>query len=181
MSASSAGDLAMEQYDTDGDGKVSGPELAKAPGLNAALKRLDKDGDAAVSADEVAERVGQWKRAAIGLMSFGFTVTLNGNPLPEATVTFEPETFLGEEIKSASCTTNVYGAGSATIAKEDRPEPSSPPGMHLGLYKVKISKVVGGKETMPAKYNEATILGQEVSQDVPEIANNRVVYALSTK
>jgi hypothetical protein len=33
---------------------------------------------------------------------------------------------------------------------------------------------------IPAKNNEQTILGQEVAADVPEIANNRVVYALTT-
>ena len=53
--------------------------------------------------------------------------------------------------------------------------------MHLGFYKVKISKRVNGKETIPAKYNEATLLGQEVAPDVPKILNNRVVYALTTK
>jgi hypothetical protein len=53
--------------------------------------------------------------------------------------------------------------------------------MHLGIYKVKISKMDAGKETIPAKYNESTTLGQEVAQDVGEIANKRVVYALTTK
>jgi hypothetical protein len=170
----------MEQYDTNGDDTVAGDELDKAPGLKAALPRLDTNGDKAVSADEVAARIGLWKEMGIGLMSFGFRVTLNGRELPDATVTFEPEGFLGEDIKSASTTTNALGGGSATIAKEDRPDPTYPPGMQLGLYKVKISKLVGGKETIPARYNESTIFGQEVAQDVPEIANKRVVYAIET-
>jgi hypothetical protein len=178
---SDAGQQAMEIYDTDGDGRVAGAELEKAPGLKAALPRLDSNSDNAVTADEVAARVEAWKRAGIGLMSFGFTVTLNGSPLSGATVRFEPEPFLGDEIKSATTTTNHLGGGSATIAKEDRPDPSFPPGMQLGLYKVKISKMNGGKETIPAAYNENTILGQEVAQDVSEIANNRVVYALQSR
>jgi hypothetical protein len=180
IDASDAGDLAMEQYDTNGDGRVAGEELEKAPGLKAALPRMDADADGAVTADEVAARIGQWKKMGIGLMSFGFTVTLNGSPLPDATVTFEPELFLGDDIKLATCTTNPFGSGSATIAKEDRPDPSYPPGMQLGLYKVKISKMDGGKEIIPARYNEATVLGQEVAQDVSEIASQRVVYALKT-
>ena len=74
----------------------------------------------------------------------------------------------------------VVTAGAA-IAKEDRPSPTSPPGMHLGLYQVKISKQVNGKEMVPPMYNQATTLGQEVAADVREILNNNVVYALSTK
>ena len=53
--------------------------------------------------------------------------------------------------------------------------------MHLGLYKVRISKVIGGQETIPRKYNAETILGQELAPDVPEISNNRVAYALTTR
>ena len=116
-----------------------------------------------------------------GVLSFGFNVTLDGSPLPGATVTFQPDPCLGDEIKPATTTTNAFGGGGATIAKEDRPDPTSPAGMHLGLYTVKVSKLVNGKELIPRKYNEETILGQEVSADVPEIANNRVVYAVSTK
>ena len=96
-------------------------------------------------------------------------------------MTYEPEPFLGDEIKPAQGTTSPYGDGSATIAKEDRPDPTTPSGMQLGIYKVKISKKVGDKEMVPAKYNENTILGQEVAPNVRAIANNSVVYALTTK
>ena len=180
INASAAGREAMDQYDTNGDGQVAGAELEKAPGLKAALRRLDSNGDEAVDADEVAERVKAWQAAGIGLMSFGFTVTLNGSRLANADVTFEPEEFLGDNVKPASGTTNSYGGGSPTIAPQDRPDPTWPSGMQLGLYKVKISKVIGGNETIPARYNEATVLAQEVAQDVSEIANNRVVFALSS-
>lgn len=176
-----AGSRAMEMYDTNQDGKVAGDELEKAPGLKAALARLDQDGDKAVTADEVAARVRTWQTSGHGLLSFGYKVTLNGRPLPDATVTFEPEAFLGDELKPASGATNMMGGGGATIAKEDRPSPTTPPGMHLGLYKVKISKIADGKETIPAKYNSATTLGQEVAMDVPGVDTNSVVYELSTK
>jgi hypothetical protein len=181
IDADDAGSQAMEIYDTNRDGKVAGDELEKAPSLKAALSRLDANNDKAVSADEVAERIRAWQQSGHGLLSFGFTVTLNGRPLTDATVTFEPEQFLGDEIKRASCTTNAFGGGGATIAKEDRPSPTTPPGMHLALYKVKISKITNGKETIPAKFNSATTLGQEVAMDVPEVGTNTVVYELSTK
>jgi hypothetical protein len=181
IDSSSAGSAAMEQYDTNGDGRVSGDELDKAPGLRAALARLDTNGDKAVDAEEVAARVEVWQGMESGLMSFRFRVLLDGSPLGGATVTFEPEPFLGEEIQAAVGQTNDYGAGGATIPKEKRPDPTTPPGMHLGLYKVRISKAAGGKEVVPARYNEQTVIGQEVAYDVSEIANNRVVYALKSK
>ena len=181
IDASTAGQMAMEIYDSDGDGRVAGDELEQAPSLKAALSRLDTDGDKAVSADELAARVESWQATKAGLMSFSFTVTLDGSPLAGATVTFEPEPFLGDDIKAATCITSDYGGGGAAIPRELRPDPTSPPGMHLGLYQVKISKVVGGKQLIPRKYNEETILGQEVSYDVPEIAGNRVLYALTSK
>jgi hypothetical protein len=181
IDSSDAAELAIEEYDSDGNGAVAGGELEQAAGLRSARERLDANRDGGVSADEVAARIEKWKVMGAGIVPLSFTVTLDGQPLAGAVVTFEPEPFLGEEIKSASGTTNANGRGGATIAKEDRPSASTPPGMHLGLYKVKISKIVGGKETIPAKYNEETLLGQEVAQDVSEVINNRVVYALTTK
>jgi len=182
IDADDAGELAMEQYDTNGDGLVAGAELEKAPGLRAALPTMDTNGDKAISAEEVAARINIWKQMRTGVMSCPFTVTLDGQPLEGATVTFVPEAFLGDEIKRASGQTGYFGSGGATIAKEDRPDPAtSPPGMNLGLYQVKVSKLAGGEETIPRKYNAETVLGQEVAKDVREILNNRVVYALSTK
>jgi hypothetical protein len=181
IDASRAGSQAMEMYDTNHDGIVSGEELEHAPALKAAMQRLDTNGDKGVSADEVAARVAEWKRQGIGLINFSFRVTLDGSPLGGATVTFEPEAFLGTEVKPASCVTNANGDGGATIAKEDRPDPKSPPGMNLALYKVKFSKMVNGKETIPAKYNSATIVGQEAAADVPDIVSHTVTYALTSK
>ena len=47
-----------------------------------------------------------------------------------------------------------------------------PPGVACGLYRVEISKLVDGKETIPAIYNTETILGKDVMQVrtmIPEI------------
>jgi hypothetical protein len=181
IDTSQAAGLAMKQYDSDGDGIVASDELHKAPGLRAALSRLDSNGDGGASADEVKARINKWQEMRTAVSLFAFTVTLDGRPLAGATVSFEPEEFLGDEIKAAGCVTNDFGRCGATIPDDQRPDPTSPPGMHFGLYRVKISKVVNGKETIPPKYNEQTILGQDVAADVPEINNNRVVYALSTK
>jgi hypothetical protein len=180
ISPSSAGKLAMEQYDSNGDGKVAGDELEKAPSLKAALPRLDTDGDGGVSADEVAARVNAWKAMQTGMTTVPCHVALDGQPLAGAKVTLEPETFLGGEIKIAFGTTDQFGTVAPSIPKDQRPDPKLPGGAHFGLYKVRISKIVNGKETIPARYNTETILGQEVSYDDPGMKSNNIPYALKT-
>jgi hypothetical protein len=180
INASQAGKLAMEQYDKDGDGKVAGDELENAPSLKAALKNLDTDGDGAVSADEVTARVNAWKDMKTAMTSVSCRVTLNGQPLGGAKVTLEPEAFLGEAIKAASDTTDVLGSASPTIPKDQRPDPKLPGGVNFGLYKVRISKLVNGQETIPARFNSETKIGQEVSYDDPGTKGGNIVYALKT-
>jgi hypothetical protein len=181
INPSSAGSGAMELYDTNGDGNVAGDELEKAPALKAALQNLDKNGDKGVSADEVAERVNAWKAMESGMTSVRCRVTLDGQPLEGAKVIFEPELFLGDEVKAAYGTTNPYGDVAPSIPPEDRPSPDLPGGAHFGLYKVKISKIVDGKETIPPRYNEETILGQEVSYDDPAMKSMNMKFALESR
>jgi hypothetical protein len=180
INASSAGKLAMEQYDKDGDGKVAGDELEKAPGLKAALSNLDTDGDKAVSAAEMSARVNAWKAMATGTTFVQCRVTLDGQPLGGATVNFEPESFLGDEIKLAVGTTTPHGDAMMSIRPEDRPDPKQPGGVHLGLYKVRISKIENGRETVPARYNTETTLGQEVSYDDPGVKSRNISFALKS-
>ena len=180
IDASAAGKLAMEQYDANHDGKVSGDELDKAPALKAALPRLDTDGDGGVSADEITARINAWKADGSAMINVPAKVTLDGQPLAGATVTFEPEAFLGDQIKTAFATSGASGQVSPTVPKDQRSDPTFPGTPSLGLYKVRISKVVNGKETIPARYNTETILGQEVSQDDPGMKSMNVVFALKS-
>ena len=171
ISASGAGSGAMEQYDTNSDGKVCAEELDKAPALKAALKNLDKDGDGCVSADEVTARVEAWQDSRIGRMSFSCSVTRNGKPLAGATVNFVPEKYLGDELKGCTGTTDKNGVAVLTIPDADPPgtPDADPPGVACGLYLVEISKKEGGTETVPAQYNSQTTLGQEASQDAENV------------
>lgn len=175
-----AGDRAMAKYDTDGDGFVAGEELENAPGLSAALKNLDTNTDGKVSAEEVAERIRTWQASQIGLMSFSCDVLLDGRPLESGTVTYDPEEFLGGAVQQA---VGEIATGTAypLIPKEKRPTPDTPPGIQAGIYKVRISRIENGKETIPAKYNTETTLGHEVSRDDPDIVNKRVIFKLKSK
>jgi len=157
IDADAAGSGAIEQYDTNGDGTIGGAELKKAGSLKAALKTLDTSGDGKLSAEEVTARVQAWKDSKIGRMPLSCTVKRKGIPLSDATVTFVPEKFLGEEVNVATGTTNKYGMAVLTIGGD------GPQGVACGLYRVEISKQVGGKEIIPAIYNTETILGQEVA------------------
>ncbi len=181
ISASQAGASAMQEYDTNSDGQVAGDELEHAPSLKAALATLDQNGDGAVTADEVAARVEAWQHSGKGLTTIRCLVLLDGQPLEGAQVTFEPESFLGDEVQTAVGVSNRFGKVSPVIPKDQRPSPETPPGLALGLYKVRISKMVGGREQIPSQYNTATIFGQQVAFDDPAMLNNRVVFELSNK
>jgi len=180
VNASAAGSGAMELYDTNGDGKIAGDELNKAVSLKAALKRLDTNGDGAVDADEVAARVNAWKTSNVALTSMIGRITLDGEPTPGITMTLEPEPFLGDEVKKATGVSNIFGDVAPQIAKEDRPDPTLPGGVHHGLYKVRFSLQKDGKELLPVHYNTETTIGFEVSPDNPD-AQKRTVFDLKTK
>lgn len=181
IDANEAGSAAMDEYDSNGDGVVAGDELEKAPGLKAMLATTDTNKDGGISADELSARIQAWQAMKVGVTTFGFTAILNGKPLEGAIVTFEPESFLGNEVKPAVATTDLFGSGGPTIPKDQRPDPNtSPPGVSLGIYKVKISKLDNGKEMIPPIYNEQTTLGVEVAPDVSEILNRRLRFVLKS-
>ncbi len=171
----------MKIYDSNEDGFVAGEELENAPGLKAAMENLDADADGKVSREEIENRVATWKAQGIGLMRFTCDVLLDGKPVEGATVILEPEEFLQATIQEATGETDVFGTASPRIPKEKRPSPTDPPGVQAGIYKVRISKEVGGKEVIPVKYNAKTTLGQEVSMDDKSIMNKQVVYTMKSK
>jgi Ca2+-binding EF-hand superfamily protein len=171
---------AMEIYDENSDGFIDGGELEKAPGLKAAVRNFDTDKDERISTEEIAARVTVWQKMAVGLTQLSCEITLDGAPLDGATVTFEPEEFLDGVIQEASGVSRL-GSSSPIIPLEKRPSPDTPAGIQMGLYKVKVSKLQGGQETVPSRYNTETILGQEVSPDDRAFASNRIIFTLRSK
>jgi hypothetical protein len=157
-----AGDKALEQFDADKDGKLSGAELDKCPGLKAALAQVDATGQG-VTAKAIAARIKAWQDSKLGRMSIACTVLHDGKPLDGANVRFMPETFLGENVQAASGKTDKNGVAMISIATSGA---NDPPGVAPGFYRVEITK---SGEEVPAKYNSATTLGQEIALDAAGI------------
>jgi hypothetical protein len=171
----------MKDYDKDGDGFIAGSELEASPGIKAAMATIDTNKDGKVTADEIAARIEAWQATKIGIISVACLFTMDGQPLSGATVTFEPEPFLGDNFKAAVGETSAGGAVSPSIPKDQRPTLQTPPGLQVALYRIRVSKQSGGKETIPAKYNAETILGQQISPDDPAVASQKVRFALTSK
>jgi hypothetical protein len=157
VNADEAAAAAIESYDKDSDGTLSDTELEALPAVT--MGTADKDNDGKVSAAEIAERIRLWSEGETGLMTFYCNVTMDGRPLEGATVTLDPEPFLGDAVKPASGVTRSDGA----ILKVD-PEllpadQRTMRGVQPGLYKVRITHP---SAKIPAQFNTETTLGQEV-------------------
>ncbi len=174
LSPAAAGAQAMADYDTNGDGQLTAAELDKAPGLKAALKSIDTDGNGTISKNEIVARVTTYKKDEIALMPFACQVLLNGQPLAGAEILMTPEKLMGPEVKPASATTDAGGIAALAIEGEQGRV------MHCGIFRVEISKKDDtGKETLPARYNSQTTLGQEVATDVPGLERTVVIELTS--
>lgn len=180
ISASGAASDAMTEYDKDGDGFIAGPELDAAASLKSAMTTLDLDKDGKVSEEEIQKRIEAWQSKSAGLTSVLCSVTLDGRPVDGATVTFEPEAFLGGEVKTAVGET-AGGSASPSIPKAERPVADWPPGIQFGFFKVRVSKQVDGKETIPAKYNSETTLGAQVATDDASFLKQNYKFELKSK
>ena len=164
ISPSGAASAAMQKYDTNKDGFLDAKELEKAPALQSALKEIDTNSDGKISADEIAARITSWQDSKLGMTTLLTRISLDGQALEGATVTFVPEEFLGNDIQKAVGTTGKNGT---TMMSIEHPQTPGLRGVQPGLYRVEVSKMVGGKESIPAKYNTATTLGVEVAQGSP--------------
>lgn len=146
---------AIELYDTNDDGFLAGDELKKAGSLRG-LAGSDKK----VSKDEIAARLQSIVDSQLGMATMTCEVRSGGNGVPGVKVTFEPEAFMGGSIKPASGVTNEDGVADIAMSGDDGAQP--------GFYKVKLTRE---GDDLPAKYNEETELGQEVSYEALQHGN----------
>jgi hypothetical protein len=161
-----AAQAALQLYDTNHDGILDAKELEKSPPLMDLLKNLKEKSAGhpdSLTSDDIAGRIQVLKVAAITILPGATTVFLDGKPLEGATVTYEPEPFLGASYRRHEGQTNAFGG----TALDSEPERKDLQGIYVGLYRIRISKMVNGKETIPARYNAETTLGRELASDVP--------------
>ena len=190
--AANAGKQAIDQLDANHDNLLDYNELAKAPGLRAAVATIKKLAvfrgpppqesqvrAAKISAEEIDARVQQWKDRGVGRISISCHVYRVGKPgakharqpVVGAEVKFVPEPFLGPGMPTGAGTTDKTGL--AAIVQPST-GPTDPPGMAPGFYRVEITK---GTE-IPPQYNTATVLGQEVASDALGLSGGGAAFEL---
>jgi hypothetical protein len=170
-----ASSKAMDLYDTNRDGKISGTELDQVPGLKASLEIFHANKAQGITKKHIADRLQDWNDSHIGRIFLKCMVMHNGQALEGATVNFVPEKFLADDLKDTP-TGITDPSGIAIISLPTTPGPEGdPPGLAPGFYRIEITKE---GENIPNKYNTATELGQEVSLDNPEIHINVVKFDL---
>ncbi|MGA2032836.1 MAG: EF-hand domain-containing protein, partial [Thermoguttaceae bacterium] len=160
LTAADVADRALQEFDANHDGKLDATELKQAPGLRAALATMDSNHDGVLTREEIVARVGKWLESPQSVAARRVSVFLDDQPLDGATVTFEPEKCMGPDYQPC---TGVSKGGRCLPQGSN----SDHAGLYVGLYRVRVSKQVDGKETIPARYNTQTELGLEAAPDVP--------------
>jgi hypothetical protein len=166
IDSASASSQAMELYDKDGDGAIAGGELDAVPGIKKYISHYDRDGDKRVTREEIAARLDDWSNQKLALLGAPLFIRLDGQPLGGATATLVPEPYLGPNVKPATGITMDSGYVMLSHADADLPKSSNGrpiPGVFAGTYKLEITHP---SRNIPAKYNTATVLGEEVAYDI---------------
>jgi hypothetical protein len=167
INASTAAAEAIETFDTNKDGKISGDELNKCPGLKAALAQVNASGGDYVDYDMIKARIQAWQATRLGRMSLRCSVMHNGQPLANADVKFVPEAFLGLDLAKWTAAGKTDENGNAMLSVPTNPQDRSDlPGVTTGFYRVEVTCPT---MQIPAMYNANTILGQEVALDAKGI------------
>ena len=161
IDSEAAGKRALEKYDTNKDGKISGPELDKAPALKSAMETMHTNRGNGITADDIAARIKAWQATKVVLIgSIACNVIRNGKPVEGVEVKFVPDDFLGENMQTATGITGQDGFARMSIPQKS---PDDVSGVAPGFYLVEITKP---GEDIPAKYNSQTIFGLEIAPDV---------------
>lgn len=144
---------AIVQLDKNVSGTIEGPELDACPGLKAALTFIDTNDDGKLTTEELKTRFDAYRTA--GAVGYNIRVSLDGAPLPDATLTLTPEEFMGGVLSKATAKTGPDGTVNKYTVNG-----SETPGIPSGVYRIAVTK---DGANIPAKYNTETTVGCEIS------------------
>jgi len=157
INAEAAGAKAIELYDTNKDGKISGDELNQCPSLKQSITNVDTSGAGELTADMITARIKKWQAMKIAVLPFTCRVLRNGQPLVGAEVKLVPDKFITDAIPAGSGQTDEEGR---VIVSAPNPDPTAPKGVPPCFYRIEITKA---GEDIPAKYNTETIFGRLIA------------------
>jgi hypothetical protein len=160
IDADEAAAAALELYDKNGDSQLDEAELAACPGVLAVLSEYDTSGDQRINSDEMSARIAAWAESP-PMMSLDCLVTLDGRPLAGATVAFDPEPYVADSLPAARGVTNLSGKAAIGIpADQLDPRHRGIVALNPGVYKIRVTHP---DIAIPAKFNEQTTFGREIS------------------
>jgi hypothetical protein len=142
----------MASYDANNDSSLDATELEKCPSLKTLLKSMNKGPKGKIAKEELLQKISDMQASQVKMPVVPCNVTLQGVPLADATVTFTLEAFHGSSVEA---TGKTRADGLAEVKGGE--------GVLSGFYRVSVSKMVDGVETIPAKFNSASTIGIEVS------------------
>ena len=172
---SQAAQQLVQSFDRNGDGQIATPELTASAALVASVVRFDQNQDGVLTRDEVAARFDAYHNGNVQMMALSCMFTLDGRPLTGAKINFVPEPCMGPGAKAAEGVTDANGLVVLETPGERYPA------VFCGLYRVVVSKRnEQGEETIPARYNVQTELGQEIAGDVEELAGT-LAFRISSR
>jgi hypothetical protein len=155
---------AIAALDSNRSGALEAAEIVRAQGLRSGFRTIDSDANGIVTAAEIEQRLRQYGEFPVATLPVGCVVRIDGRPLPETEVRLVPEPFFGDSRRVVLGKSDEYGV------VDFRVEGSESFGVPQGLYRIEVSKPdAAGNETLPARYNTQSQLGQEIAFDRREI------------
>ena len=129
--------MAIETYDRNGDGQLSGDELSNASALIASGRRIDRNGDNVLTKDEIQVRMEELEPQA-DYIPLDVRILTKGRPLVGAELTLSPAPFMGENYQTFTGTTDE--AGSCFLQGDGK----ELPGVPVGFYHARVVQSAQG-------------------------------------